>query len=58
MPLRNVLEVSKEVSSAHFDQRVSKLQDRKSWQSKKWETFWVQGYVLYSSARENTRENH
>ena len=28
-----------------------------SWLSKKIETFWVRGYVLCSSARENTREN-
>ena len=50
--------LSKEVSNVHFGLGASKLQDSSVGSQKKLETFWVRGYVLCSSARENTRENH
>ena len=49
--------LSKEVLEVNFGQGISKLQARKVGNQKKVETFWVRGYILYSSARENTREN-
>ena len=53
-----MLGLSNEVSKVHFGPGASKLQDSKFGGQKKLETFWVRGYVLYSSAPENTRENH
>ena len=54
---RYVIGLSKEVLLVNFGQGVSKLKARKVLDKKKVETFWVRGYILYSGARENTREN-
>ena len=57
-PIRYISEFSKEIYLFNFHQGVSKLKRCKfGCKKKKAETFWVRGYILYTSARENTHEN-
>ena len=51
------LDLSKYAKIIHFGQQAAELCAPKVGGQKKSQTFWVRGYVLCSSARENTREN-
>ena len=50
-------DLSKYAKIIHFGQQAAELCAPKVGGQKKSQTFWVRGYVLCSSARENTREN-
>ena len=50
-------DLSKYAKIIHFGQQAAELCAPKVGCQKKSQTVWVRGYVLCSSARENTREN-